>query len=150
LLDWEIKLDRLNWGYCYYCDNYELLKRACGDQVGKSSGEIGGVEEPLLNGGIHTSENYSLASAIFPWAFILSQLWCVFPFLFIGFWNHCCMLFACSISCIVCHNCQLNTLKNHDHSIWWLVAHICFPVCQMHKLWLWNWDYFVFPSILLN
>ncbi|KAG6737678.1 hypothetical protein POTOM_059206 [Populus tomentosa] len=35
-------------------------------KVGKSSGEIGGVEEPLLNGGIHTSENYSLSSAIFP------------------------------------------------------------------------------------
>lgn len=38
-------------------------------KVGKSSGEIGGVEEPLLNGGIHTSENYSLASAIFPFLF---------------------------------------------------------------------------------
>ncbi|KAJ6697053.1 hypothetical protein OIU85_003418 [Salix viminalis] len=35
-------------------------------KVGKSSGEIGGVEEPLLNGGTHTSENYSIASAIFP------------------------------------------------------------------------------------
>ncbi|KAG5224446.1 D-xylose-proton symporter [Salix suchowensis] len=38
-------------------------------KVGKSSGEIGGVEEPLLNGGTHTSENYSIASAIFPFLF---------------------------------------------------------------------------------
>ncbi|CAK7339978.1 unnamed protein product [Dovyalis caffra] len=36
---------------------------------GKCSGEIGGAEEPLLNGRIKTSENYSLVSAIFPFLF---------------------------------------------------------------------------------
>ncbi|KAE8077300.1 hypothetical protein FH972_015872 [Carpinus fangiana] len=37
-------------------------------KVGKSSGEIGGVEEPLING-LHGSENYSVLAAIFPFLF---------------------------------------------------------------------------------
>ncbi|XP_075648738.1 D-xylose-proton symporter-like 2 [Castanea sativa] len=38
-------------------------------KVGKSSGEIGGVEEPLINGGVHGSENYSVVAAILPFFF---------------------------------------------------------------------------------
>ncbi|KAK4572301.1 hypothetical protein RGQ29_030651 [Quercus rubra] len=38
-------------------------------KVGKSSGEIGGVEEPLINGGVHASENYSVVAAILPFLF---------------------------------------------------------------------------------
>ncbi|KAJ0080572.1 hypothetical protein Patl1_23861 [Pistacia atlantica] len=38
------------------------------EKVGKSSGEIGGAEEPLLNG-IHPSENYSVTAAILPFLF---------------------------------------------------------------------------------
>ncbi|XP_044482535.1 D-xylose-proton symporter-like 2 [Mangifera indica] len=37
-------------------------------KVGKSSGEIDGAEEPLLNG-IHPSENYSVSAAILPFLF---------------------------------------------------------------------------------
>lgn len=37
-------------------------------KVGKSSGEIGGVDEPLLNGG-NSSENYSVLAAILPFLF---------------------------------------------------------------------------------
>ncbi|KAB1205533.1 D-xylose-proton symporter-like 2 [Morella rubra] len=37
-------------------------------KVGKSSGEIGGADEPLLNG-LHGSENYSVLSAILPFFF---------------------------------------------------------------------------------
>ncbi|KAF2288046.1 hypothetical protein GH714_004076 [Hevea brasiliensis] len=38
------------------------------EKVGKSSGEIGGAEEPLLNGGT-SSENYSVLAAILPFLF---------------------------------------------------------------------------------
>ncbi|XP_023888282.2 D-xylose-proton symporter-like 2 [Quercus suber] len=38
-------------------------------KVGKSSGEIGSVEEPLINGGVHGSENYSVVAAILPFLF---------------------------------------------------------------------------------
>ncbi|XP_031248587.1 D-xylose-proton symporter-like 2 [Pistacia vera] len=38
------------------------------EKVGKSSGEIGGAEEPLLNG-IHPSESYSVTAAILPFLF---------------------------------------------------------------------------------
>ncbi|KAF3432668.1 hypothetical protein FNV43_RR23770 [Rhamnella rubrinervis] len=38
-------------------------------EVGKSSGEIADVQEPLLNGGVHGSENYSVLAAILPFLF---------------------------------------------------------------------------------
>ncbi|XP_075650728.1 D-xylose-proton symporter-like 2 isoform X1 [Castanea sativa] len=38
-------------------------------KVGESSGDIGGVEEPLINGGVHGSENYSVVAAILPFLF---------------------------------------------------------------------------------
>lgn len=38
-------------------------------KVGKSSGEIGSVEEPLINGGVHGFENYSVVAAILPFLF---------------------------------------------------------------------------------
>lgn len=41
------------------------------EQVGKSSGEIDGVREPLINEA-GSSENYSVAAAIFPLASLLN------------------------------------------------------------------------------
>ncbi|KAG6715067.1 D-xylose-proton symporter-like 2 isoform X1 [Carya illinoinensis] len=61
-----VKMQRTNRNYME--SDPERLTLSSLGKVGKSSGEIGGAEEPLLNG-VHSSERYSVLAAILPFFF---------------------------------------------------------------------------------